>query len=140
MHKPLISLTIAAIVFITLFSCTPGHDTATRDLIAGDWKMTYNIDDYNTNGIIDSSEIAAGIISPGPVYTFVSSGSGYVTLFGVHSSDFSWELTDNTTMKIAGTATPSTVVTVKIENLTATDMTLKKTDSGLTSWEIFKKK
>jgi hypothetical protein len=140
MLKPFILFIATTFLAGTFYSCTPKHDTTTRDLIAGDWSMTIVADDHNGNGVMDSIEIATGSITPSPTYTFVSSGSGYVTLLSNPKTDFTWELVDNTTMKITGTTPTSTPVTVTIDNLTATDMTLKNTAGGLTSWEVFKKK
>ncbi len=140
MLKPFILFVATAFVAGSFLSCKSKHDTSTRDLVAGDWSLTHSVRDDNGDGIMDSTEISLGVRTPSPTYTFVSNGSGYVTLLSNPQYNFTWELVDNTTIKITGSTPTSTPTTTTIDKLTATDMTLKETTSSLTSWGLFKKK
>lgn len=141
MKKMILPLILAVSIVGMNTSCKKNNTKTTKDYLTGKWKQTQTADDNNGNGVMDANEEFTDTTNT--YYTFNSDGTGTATtmfLSGVTSFPMTWSLLNNNTYVLVSIPAINTNnVSLHIDNINATNMTLKDTTGGIASWSVFVK-
>jgi hypothetical protein len=138
MKKVIIGMCLLLAAFL---SCNQKSGSSVKDNIVGKWKVVKDATDLNGNGKIDANEEVTDTANADFLLIFDANGSFTITAAGIQVAEMTWTLeNDNTVVRTIDTSSGARDTTYQhIDNITATNMTLKDSSVVPVKWSVFVK-